>query len=323
MRADRLLSILLLLQVRRRLTARELAEQLEVSERTILRDMDALGAAGIPVIAERGAGGGWSLVEGYRTELTGLSESEAQALVVPGPPRLLADLRLDRAAEGALLKLLAALPAMVRRRADEARRKIHVDVSGWSATPEAVPCFQAVQEAVWRERQLQLTYERGFDGEPVERRVDPLGLVAKGSVWYLVAAVEGDVRTYRASRISTARVLDEPAARPPEGFDLAAFWERSAAEFKAAVPRFYATFRVHPEVLPRLYAAGRFSRIEKMGEVDGEGWTRVEMRFQFEEEAAEIALSFGPRLEVLEPQTVRDRVLELARGVLAFYSHAS
>lgn len=322
MRADRLLSIVLLLQVHRRLTARELAEQLEVSERTILRDMDALGTAGIPVTAERGAGGGWSLVEGYRTELTGLSESEAQALVVPGPPRLLADLRLDRAAEGALLKLLAALPAMVRRRADEARRKIHVDVSGWSATPEAVPCFQAVQEAVWQERRLDLTYERGFDGEPVERQVDPLGLVAKGSVWYLVAAVGTDVRTWRASRISAARVLDEPARRP-EGFDLAAYWERSSAEFKTSIPRFYAIFRVHPEVLPRLYAAGRFSRVERMGEVDGEGWTRVEMRFQFEEEAAEIALSFGPRLEVLDPPSVRDRVLELARSVVAFYGNAS
>lgn len=110
-----------------------------------------------------------------------------------------------------------------------------------------------------------------------------------------------------------------PAARPPEGFDLAAWWERSSAEFKTSIPRFYASFRVHPEVLPRLYAAGRFSRVEKMGEVDGEGWTRVEMRFQFEEEAAEIALSFGPRLEVLDPPSVRDRVLELARSVVAFY----
>ena len=318
MRADRLLSIVLLLQVHRRRTARELAEELEVSERTILRDMDALGAAGIPVTAERGAGGGWSLVEGYRTELTGLSEAEAQALVVPGPRRLLADLRLDRAAEGALLKLLAALPAMVRRRADEARRKIHVDVSGWGSSPEAVPCFQAVQEAVWGERRLEMTYERGFDGEPVERRVDPLGLVAKGSVWYLVAAVEEEVRWYRVSRISAARVLDE-AARLPEGFDLAAFWERSSAEFKASIPRFYATFRVHPEVLPRLWAAGRFAKVERVGEVDEEGWTRVEMRFQFEEEAAEVALSFGPRLEVLDPPSVREHVANLARAVVAFY----
>lgn len=318
MRADRLLSIVLLLQVHRRRTARELAEELEVSERTILRDMDALGTAGIPVTAERGAGGGWSLVEGYRTELTGLSEAEAQALVVPGPRRLLADLRLDRAAEGALLKLLAALPAMVRQRADEARRKIHVDVSGWGSSPEAVPCFQAVQEAVWGERRLEMTYERGFDGEPVERRVDPLGLVAKGSVWYLVAAVEEEVRWYRVSRISAARVLDE-AARLPEGFDLAAFWERSSAEFKASIPRFYATFRVHPEVLPRLWAAGRFAKVERVGEVDEEGWTRVEMRFQFEEEAAEVALSFGPRLEVLDPPSVREHVANLARAVVAFY----
>jgi predicted DNA-binding transcriptional regulator YafY len=318
MRADRLLSILLLLQIHRRLTARELAERLEVSERTILRDMDALGAAGIPVTAERGAGGGWSLIEGYRTELTGLNEAEAQALVVPGPPRLLADLKLDRAAEGALLKLLAALPAMVRVRADEARRKIHVDVTGWSSSPEAVPCFQAVQDAVWNERRLDITYER--IGSCLERRVDPLGLVAKGSVWYLAAAVDGEVRSYRVSRISSARIVDEPCVRPRE-FDLAVWWERSSAEFKATVPRYFATFRAHPEVLYQLYYAGRFSRVERTGEVDGEGWTKVEMRFQFEEEAAGIALSFGPRLEVIDPPDLRDRVVELARSVVAFYEN--
>jgi predicted DNA-binding transcriptional regulator YafY len=320
MRADRLLSILLLLQIHRRLTARDLAERLEVSERTILRDMDALGSAGIPVTAERGAGGGWSLVEGYRTELTGLSEAEAQALVLTGMPRLLADLKMDRAAEGALLKLLAALPALVRRRADEARRKIHVDVTGWSASPEAVPCFQAVQEAVWNERRLDITYAR--TGPSVDRRVDPLGLVAKGSVWYLAAGIDGEVRSYRVSRISAATIVDEPCVRP-EGFDLAAWWERSPAEFKATVPRYFATFRAHPDVVYQLHYAGRFSRVEKVGEADEDGWTRVEMRFQFEEEAAGIALSFGPRVEVMEPPELRDRVVDLARSVVAFYEHAS
>lgn len=323
MRADRLLSILLLLQIHRRLTARELAARLEVSERTILRDMDALGGAGIPVTAERGAGGGWSLIDGYRTELTGLSEEEAQALVFAGPQSLLADLKLDRAAEGALLKLLAALPAMVRHRADAARRKIHVDVSGWSGAPDSVAHLQTLQEAVWEERRLDITYERGPGCDPVERRVDPLGLVAKGSVWYLVAGVDGDIRTYRAARVQAARVTDEPCAPRPEGFDLASWWAKSSAEFKSNLPRYFATLRAHPDAVWRLPFGGRFARVEKTGEVDGEGWTRVEMRFQFEEEAAEFVLGFGPRVEVVDPPALRDRVVELARGVLAFYGEKS
>lgn len=323
MRADRLLSILLLLQIHRRLTARELAARLEVSERTILRDMDALGGAGIPVTAERGAGGGWSLIDGYRTELTGLSEEEAQALVFAGPQSLLADLKLDRAAEGALLKLLAALPAMVRHRADAARRKIHVDVSGWSGTSDSVAHLQTLQEAVWEERRLDITYERGPGCDPVERRVDPLGLVAKGSVWYLVAGVDGDIRTYRASRVQAAWVTDEPCAPRPEGFDLASWWAKSSAEFRSSLPRYFATLRAHPDAVWRLPFGGRFARVEKTGEVDEQGWTRVEMRFQFEEEAAEFVLGFGPRVEVVDPPALRDRVVDLARSVVAFYDRPS
>lgn len=319
MRADRLLSIVLLLQVNRRLTARELAEKLEVSERTILRDMEALSLAGIPVVAERGAGGGWSLMEGYRTDLTGLSETEVQALFLTGPARVLADLRLDKAAEAALLKLLAGLPSIFRRGADSARRRIHVDVAGWRSPEDAVPHLPTLQEAVWRERKLALRYQKG-PGEQavVERVVDPLGLVAKGSLWYLAAAVEGQIRCYRVSRVLDARILDEPATFP-EDFDLAAWWERSSAELKAAMPRYHATVRVHPGVLPRLRYALRFARVEKMGEPGKDGWTAVEIRFQFEEEAAEYVLSFGSGIEVLEPPELRERVGRMAAEVAASY----
>jgi predicted DNA-binding transcriptional regulator YafY len=318
MRADRLLSILLLLQIHRRLTARELADRLEVSERTILRDMDALGSAGVPVTAERGVGGGWSLVEGYRTELTGLNEDEAQALALSIPPRLLSDLRLDRAAEGAILKLLAGLPALLRRRADEARRKIHVDVAGWSSSPETIPCFQTVQDAVWQERRLEIVYGGRKEDCAVHRLVDPLGLVAKGSAWYLAGRVEGDVRAYRISRIQAARMLDEHCVRP-EGFDLAAWWEQSSRDFRANLPRYPAVLRVHPETVWRLPYGGRFARVEKVGEPEEDGWVKVEMRFQFEEEAAEFVLSFGPNVDVVDPPGLKDRVLDLARSVLAFY----
>jgi predicted DNA-binding transcriptional regulator YafY len=317
MRADRLLSIVLLLQVHRRLTARELAERLEVSERTILRDMEALGSAGIPVVAERGAGGGWSLMEGYRTDLTGLSEAEAKALFLAGPSRLLADLRLEKATEGALLKLLATLPAIFRRGADSARQRIHIDVTGWGTSDEAFPHLHTLQEAVWQERRLHLVYNRS-DCQ-VERVADPLGLVAKGSVWYLVAGVEGEIRSYRVSRVQEARLLDEPCVRPP-GFDLAAWWSRSAAAFKESLPRYVATLRIHPEVLPRLRFGGRFARIGTVGEPDADGWATVEVRFDMEDLAAEWTLGFGPQIEVLAPPELRERVARMAAAVVTAYA---
>src|SRR5215210_9043402 len=148
MRADRLLSIVLLLQAHHHLTSRELAGRLEVSERTIHRDMEALSFAGIPVVAERGTGGGWSLLGEYRTSLTGLNEAEIQSLFVTKPARLLADLNLEKAAEGALLKLLAALPSVYRRGAEYARQRIYVDVTGWQRTDEAVPLLHVLQDAI-------------------------------------------------------------------------------------------------------------------------------------------------------------------------------
>ncbi|HEX8186484.1 MAG TPA: YafY family protein, partial [Blastocatellia bacterium] len=218
MRADRLLSIMLLLQVHRRITARELASRLEVSERTIHRDMDALSGAGIPVFAERGSGGGWALMEEYRTNLTGLNKDEIQALFLVNPSRLLADLGLGKASDAALIKLRAALPSVSRDEAEYARQRIYVDLAGWNHSQETIPHLPALQEAIWRERKLRFTYERtGCDG--VERLVDPLGLVAKGSAWYLVAAVEGETRSYRISRVKDVEIMDEPCARP-EGFDL-------------------------------------------------------------------------------------------------------
>ena len=278
MRADRLLSILLLLQVHRRLTARELAKRLEVSERTIHRDMEALSAAGVPVTAERGAGGGWALLEDYRTNLTGLNEAEIQALFLTKPPRLLADLGLDKASDAALIKLLAALPSMSRRGAEHARQRIYVDTGGWRQPEEAFPFLSTLQEAVWQERKLRLTYQRS-DGAGVERLVDPLGLVAKGSVWYLVAAVEGEMRTYRVSRMQGVTVTDEPCVRPPD-FDLAAYWAQSTADFKANLPRYPATLRVDPAILPRIRQGGRYTRIEHEYPPDADGWIKLSMDFE-------------------------------------------
>jgi predicted DNA-binding transcriptional regulator YafY len=316
MRADRLLSILLLLQVHRRVTARELAQRLEVSERTIQRDMEALSTAGIPVISERGSGGGWGLLEEYRTNLTGLSENEIQALFLTRPSRLLADLGLSQASEAAFIKLLAALPSIARRNAESARQRFYIDATGWRTAEEAVPCLSVLQEAVWQERRLVFCYQR--DGALVERLVNPLGLVAKGSVWYLVAQVESDIRTYRVSRIREARVTEESFVCPAD-FDLAAFWEQSTVDFKSNLPRYFVTLRVAPEVLPRLRNAGYYSRVEQLGEQDEEGWTKVFMRFDVEFAARECLAGYGPQVEVLEPQELREQIIEQACRTVTFY----
>jgi predicted DNA-binding transcriptional regulator YafY len=317
MRADRLLSILLLLQVHRRQTARELAQRLEVSERTIHRDMEALSAAGFPVFAERGSGGGWMLVEGYKTNLTGLNKDEIQALFLTKPLRLLADLGLDKASDAAMLKLSAALPSAHRDNAEHARQRIHIDITGWNRSNEAVRLLPVLQQAVWQERKLRFIYERsGCD--PVERLADPLGLVAKGSVWYLVAVVDGDIRSYRVSRVLDAELIDESSVRP-RGFDLAEYWEQSAVNFKAQLPRYQATMRAHPDVYPRMSFAGRFARIERSEQPDSDGWITVAMRFDVEEMAIEYALSFGSKMEVIEPDSLREKVIDAAKGVIAFY----
>ncbi|MDQ1611014.1 MAG: hypothetical protein QOG00_945 [Pyrinomonadaceae bacterium] len=318
MRADRLFSIVLLLQSHRHLTSRDLAGRLEVSARTIHRDMEALSGAGIPVVAERGTGGGWSLLGEYRTNLTGLNEAEIQSLFVIKPSRLLADLNLEKAAEGAFLKLLAALPSVFRRGAEYARQRIYVDVTGWNRAEETVPLLHRLQEAIWQERRVRMSYARG-ECEAVERLADPLGLVAKGSVWYLVAAVDGEVRSYRVSRVERVEGLDEPCRRPPD-FDLAKFWERSAAEYRAHLPSYRARVRVRREIVARMPYAGRFARIERTGEVDADGWVEVWLKFDVEEMACEYALSFGTQLEVLEPASLREKVFAAARSVVDFYA---
>jgi predicted DNA-binding transcriptional regulator YafY len=300
------------------MTSRDLASRLEVSERTIHRDMDALSGAGIPVVAARGSGGGWSLLGEYRTDLTGLTETEIQSLFVTKPAKLLADLRLEKAADGALLKLLACLPATFRQGVDRARQRIHVDVSGWSRREEAVPFLPILQDALWLERYVQISYERGEHGEQVQRVIAPFGLVAKGSVWYLVGAVDGHVRSYRVSRISQAEILNERAV-VPDDFDLGQYWEQSSSAFKANVPNYVATFWVSPAVWQRLWFAGRFARVTETEEIDARGWRKAVVGFDVEEMACEYAVSFGPYLEVIEPASLREKVITMAQATLEFY----
>ncbi|MCU6710602.1 YafY family transcriptional regulator [Paenibacillus sp. J5C_2022] len=328
MRAGRLLSILLWLQNEGKLTTEQLAERLEVSKRTVLRDMDELSGSGIPVYAERGSQGGWQLSEGYRTTLTGMRGDEVVALLLAGNSQLLNDLGREKQLEDALQKLLAAVSVAARSDAAAARDKIHIDGAGWHQSGhsrEAVPCLSLVQEAVWEERRLQLTYKR--DGEESQRAVCPLGLVAKGSIWYLVAAVDSDtdreigldsskLRTYRISRLVGAEKLAE-AFSPWRGFRLSEYWEQSVARFKERLPRYPATVKIRLEAIERLGAA-RFVSVQKRKPLDG-GWVEAEVLFETLDSACEIALGFGAGIAILSPQELRRAVEDELAAALRWY----
>jgi len=304
MRADRLLSALLLLQAHGRLTSRELAKRLEVSERTMHRDMEALSASGVPVFAMRGSQGGWQLDEGWRTQVPGLDEAELRAFLM-AQPQVVGDERLVRAAERALAKLTAALPVSLREKAASIRQRLHVDTTRWYGTIENLSRLPVVQDAVSRDRKLKIIYRR--DGHEVaERIVDPLGLVAKGSVWYLVAHTPRGFRTYRVSRIEEATVLDQPCERPPD-FDLPAYWKSSTAQFRAR-PRYNALLRLEPRIAETMKTWGCFSNVETSQDSDAEGWITVRAQFDDEDHACFIVLGLGPRADVLEPVKLRERV---------------
>jgi predicted DNA-binding transcriptional regulator YafY len=313
MKADRLLSALLLLQARGRLTGRELAKRLEVSPRTVHRDMEALGAAGVPVFALRGARGGWQLDEGWRTRVPGLDEAELRALLM-SQPRMIGDARLARAAERALEKLMAALPVSLREQAASIRQRLYVDPTGWRGTSENLAMLPIVQDAVARDRKVTMRYWRA-DREPVERTVDPLGLVAKGNAWYLVARAADRVRTYRVSRIESASLLDRPSERPAD-FDLEAYWRSSTREFEDGWPRLEAVLRLEPRTA-RWMKTWRVASVVEAEGGDPDGWVTLRVPFDHPGEACFFVLGLGPRVDVIEPASLREQVRAEAAAVVA------
>lgn len=315
MRADRLLSILLHLQNHGRMTTRQLAEKLEVSERTIHRDMEALSASGVPVYAERGSAGGWALAEGYRSNLTGLKTDELQSLLLSSPSALLNDLGLREQYEHAFLKLLSALPQSVQQDAWHVRQRLHIDGAGWHESDESFPLLQTIQDAVWLTRKLWVRYQR--EDAVVERIVQPLGLVAKRSVWYLVAQVDEDMRTYRISRFAEAKVLEESFVRPAD-FDLASYWEESTKQFKASLPRYPAVIRIREEILPRLKQE-RYIKIASVQTASKNGWMEADVEFHTLDSACTLVLGYGPAIEVLQPDELRTEVVASAAGILRLY----
>lgn len=323
MRASRLVQLLLTLQSRGRVTAAVLAEELEVSERTIHRDVDALSAAGVPIYAERGPHGGIQLVDGYRTRLTGLTGDEAEALFLGGLPGPAAELGLGTVVAAARLKVLASLPTELRARASRLVERFHLDAAGWFQAGESVPHLAMLADAVWESRQMRIRYRRG-EGS-VERVIDPLGLVLKGGIWYVVAVSGEQIRTYRARRILAAEATGATFARPP-GFELATHWTESIAAYERSTPRVAVTVRVDPAalgVLADLVGERTLRRAERLEDAGDDGWYRLRMSVDWPEEVPGRLLAMGGSLEVLDPPQIRERALELARRVIDRHATAA
>ncbi len=306
MKADRLLSVLLLLQAKGRATERELAEQLEVSQRTVHRDLEALSAARVPVVALRGSQGGWELEKGWRTQVPGLDEAELRALLM-AQPRVVGHPRLAAAAESALNKLMASLPGPMREQAAAMRERLHVDATGWRETGEDLSMLSAVQDAVAREKKLTFDYTRN-DGKQSTRTVDPLGLVAKGLSWYLVARTQDGMRTFRVSRMENIAVLAVGFKRPAR-FDLAAHWKKSTAELGQKMRGYVVVLVMTREAAERMRGWIAMSEMKNArGAKENEVVVRAE--FSDEREARFMVLGFGSRARVVEPEDLREWVTQ-------------
>ena len=316
MLASRLLSILMLLQARGRMSATALAEEFEVSVRTIHRDIDQLSAAGIPVYAERGRSGGFALMDGYRTKLTGLTQPEAESLFLAGLPGPAAQLGLSDVLNAARLKLMAALPANMQPNAERIASRFHLDPVAWFKGADPLPSLQTVAQAVWSERWLKLRYRN--NGEVYPRTLGPLGLVLKGGVWYLVAQSGKSIRTYRVAQMVDADVTDDAFARPKK-FDLADHWEKSSRDYEAGVYRESADVRLSPRGMERLDALGPHvvtAAAQSAGKPDRKGWVRCTLPLETIDFGVRELMRLGDDVEVIGPPALRAKLSETLAAML-------
>ena len=319
MLASRLLSTLMLLQARGRMSAAELARESEVSIRTVYRDIDQLSAAGIPVYADRGRNGGFQLLDGYRTKLTGLTPGEAETLFLAGLPGPAAELGLgDRLAQ-AQLKLLAALPAGVGANAQRMATRFHLDPVGWFRAGEPTDSLPTVAQCVWNERMLKLRYRNA--GKVYDRLLAPLGLVLKGGVWYLIARSGKSTRTYRVSAISDAQATDDPFVRP-EDFDLQVYWEKASRDYEAGVYRETAEVRLSSKGMARLELLGPFvvETARQSAEPDGDGWFRCALPVEPGDFGLRELMRLGDEIEVVGPPPLRARLAAILTAVVQRYA---
>jgi predicted DNA-binding transcriptional regulator YafY len=320
MRAERLISLLLLLQVRGRMTAAHLAKELEVSERTIYRDVDALSLAGVPVYGEAGPDGGYALLDSYRTTLTGLTVEEVRALFMLSIPEPLEALGVSQELRSALLKLAAALPAAGAHAGEAIRRRFYLDATGWEHDAASLPHLQTVHQAVLQDRQLHLRFPLP-GGVELEQIVDPYGLVAKAGNWYLIYGRRGAIYVQRIATLLDARIGDEPFIRP-EDFDLQHFWHAWSQAYLQRRTLYPVTLRVAPSfqaALPRYFGEQLRAGVTQAGIPDAEGWITLDLAFDSLESARDHILACGRGVEVLEPRALRRSIWDYAEQIVALY----
>ncbi len=313
MRADRLIAILMHLQSCGRTSGRVLAKKLEVSERTIHRDMEALSAAGVPVYAERGSTGGWELSEGYRTNLTGMKQGEALSLLLSHNGFIARELGRQQDFDSAILKLLASMPAALQDQVRSAHRKILIDTAGWGETSTRPEALEPVQEALVAERKLSFTY---FAKEGSRQRtVMPLGLVLKGKNWYLVARYNRSNRIYRLSRMTNTRILPE-AGQIPVTFDLERYWAENTRNLLEGFPRYIAKLKVRRDCLDWLASLPYIKTTELERKKD---WVLLEVDLVEADRAVAMLMSFGMAIEVMEPLSLRHQMRKAAERIRNLY----
>lgn len=330
MRADRLLSLLMLLQARGRMTAQELAAELEVSERTIYRDINALSASGVPVYAESGPGGGCALLDSYRTNLTGLTADEARALFMLNIPAALDQLGVTQELKAALLKLSAALPAARRRDEERIRQRIHLDSTWWFQAEEPLPHLQTIYRAMWDDRLVQVTLRLKFGSlldTQADRLIAPYGLVAKAGVWHVVAARYGaaqadQLRVYRVADVIDARIMDQRFERRAD-FDLVDFWQTWCDQFEQSRPCYEVVVRLAPHLVADAHhylGEEVQAAIAQADRSDEQGRVTITVVFESLEEARTRCLSLGRAVEVLEPEALRKSISDYAEQIRQVYA---
>ncbi|OWA37000.1 hypothetical protein B9G55_02675 [Saccharibacillus sp. O16] len=318
MRGDRLMKIVLLLQSRGRMSTRELAEQLEVTPRTVSRDLEALGQAGIPIVAHRGRFGGWSLMEGYRSGLTGMTPSETAALLLRASSGPLHDVGMGEHYEAALEKLRAAYPQAERQGADWIQRRLLIDESGWNEESSSVTeALSICQEALWAAHKLRFAYVKEPGGARGVRRVKPLGLVVKRGSWYLVAQERQVVKRFRISRMEAVEELEESFSYP-ESFDLRTYWAEAMRTFSALLPYYEAKLCMNEEAL-QAFREERFAHIQHCAP-NADGSYHVQVDLETLAFAVRFILGLGRLVRVLDPQELASRIAQEAQSVARQYA---
>lgn len=320
MKADRLLSLVMLLQRDGQMTARDLAQELVVSERTIYRDIVALSVAGVPVYSEPGPGGGYGLLDSFRTNLTGLTQGEVKALFMLSIPDAFADLGASQELKAALLKLSAAIPAAFRHDGARVRQRFYLDSTWWQQTRQAIPHLQVLDQAVWSDSKIIISYQLPL-GIQIEQLVDPYGLILKAGAWYLVYSVSDGVRVHQVSKLMdvvvTAQIFERPVA-----FNLVSFWKEWCQQREESFSFYTVTVRAKTAILPMLsrYFNDRSRQeFQQTDQPDSEGWAMLQLSFESFEAARDCLLSFGSGIEVIKPAALRMGVIDFAKQTVALY----